>query len=139
LRAIHGNLDDFAEIFVDPWYATAPPGWATTGKSVGNKEYPNYLGALYRRGWAPAPAARHRAKFYPGYKDEKHHHRGHDPDGAPLELTERERLRDIRKANDQVRNSEIKLSDTPPGTAPRNENPRTRPRVNSHVGPVEIA
>ena len=60
MRALHGD-DDNSEVFVDKWYAAAPPGWTYEWKthSVFNKEFPQYHNSLLRTGWAPVPASRH--------------------------------------------------------------------------------
>ena len=54
----------------------------------------------------------------------------------PKELTDRVRKREYLKAVDQVRQSEAKLSEAPPGHAPRNVDPQTVPRLAAHTGPV---
>jgi hypothetical protein len=140
LRQMHGD-DDEEESFRDRWYVEAPPGWSYEWKthSVWNKEYPQYYNTLLRRGWAAVPASRHRNLLYPEYADESIVIEGMVLMERPKELTDRQRLRDIRKAADQVRNSEIKLTEAPPGTPSRSENPITRPRIRAHVGPVDIA
>lgn len=141
LRQLHGDDDSLEDTFYDKWYCEAPPGWSYEWKthSVWNKEYPQYYNTLLRRGWAPVPASRHRHLLYPEYTDESIIIEGMVLMERPKELTDRQRLRDIRKAADVVRNSEIKLTEAPPGTPSRSENPRVRPRLSSHVGPVDIA
>jgi len=137
IRALHGD-DDNTEVFVDKWYAEAPPGWTYEWKthSVFNKEFPQYQSALLRTGWSPVPAARHRDLTYPGYADENIVVDGMMLMERPKELTDRVRKREYLKAVDQVRQSEAKLADAPPGHAPRNVNPRTMPQLAAHTGPV---
>lgn len=141
LRERYGD-DDGLDAEVDEnlqkWIILAPPGWVYQWKlfSVWNKEYPNYMANLFRRGWAAVPADRHRTKLYPGYKEENIVQEGLMLMERPIELERRARLREERKALDQIRVSELKLSVAPPDTAPRDRNPRTRPVVRGHVGPA---
>lgn len=141
LRALHG--DDFdiqsdVDESLGKWLLEAPSGWVYQWKlfSVWNKEYPNYLAALYRAGWSPVPAARHRSKLYGGYKEENIIQEGLILMERPLEWETRARLREERKTLDQIRTSELKLSDAPPNTAPRDRHPGARPWTRGHVGPV---
>jgi hypothetical protein len=137
IRALHGD-DDNSDVYVDKWYAAAPPGWTYEWKthSVFNKEFPQYHNALLRTGWAAVPASRHRDLTYPGYADENIIIEGMILMERPKELTDRVRKRELLKAVDQVRSSEAKLADAPPGHAPRNVNPRTMPQLGAHTGPV---
>jgi hypothetical protein len=139
MRALHGDDDSGpGEVFVDKWFAQAPPGWTYEWKthSVFNKEYPQYYSGLLRTGWSPVPAARHRDLIYPGYTGETIINDGLILMERPKELTDRVRRRDLGKAVDQVRNSEAKLVEAPAGTAPRNTHPHSRVTLASHVGPV---
>lgn len=140
LRAIHGDLDDFSEIYVDPWYAAAPPGWDYNWKTwaVWGKEYPTYFAAMLRNGWSPVPAHRHRDMLYPDYVEENILKDGMILMERPAELTEKVKEREKRRAIDAVRMSELKLHEAPPGTAPRDANPRTIPQVRHSVGPAQI-
>jgi hypothetical protein len=139
LRATYGDDDDSPsdDAFIDKWYAEAPGGWTYEWKthSVWNKEYPQYMNNLYRKGWQAVPASRHRDLMFPEYDGESIIIDGMILMERPKELTDRQRLRDYRKAIDQMKFSEQKLTEAPPGTAPRDINPRTLPRVSSHVGP----
>lgn len=137
IRALQGD-DDISEVFVDKWYAQAPPGWTYEWKthSVFNKEFPQYMTSLMRTGWTAVPAARHRDLTYPGYEGESILVDGMLLMERPKELTDRVRKRETNKAWDQVRNAEAKLADAGPGQAPRDANPRTMPRLASHTGPV---
>jgi hypothetical protein len=140
LRAQYGDDDDdsVGDAFIDKWFAQAPPGWTYEWKthSVWNKEYPQYMNNLYRRGWEAVPATRHRDLIYPDYEGDSIIIDGMILMERPKELTDRQRVRDYRKAVAQIINSEQKLAEAPPGTAPRDVNVRTMPRVSSHVGPV---
>jgi hypothetical protein len=139
LRATYGDDEDdqAGDAFIDKWFAEAPAGWTYEWKthSVWNKEYPQYMNNLYRRGWAAVPASRHRDLMFPEYDGESIIIDGMILMERPKELTDRQRIRDYRKAIDQMKFSEQKLTEAPPGTAPRDINPRTLPRVSSHVGP----
>jgi hypothetical protein len=139
LRATYGDddQDSVGDAFIDKWYAEAPPGWTYEWKthSVWNKEYPQYMNNLYRKGWQAVPASRHRDLTFPEYEGESIIIDGMMLMERPKELTDRQRIRDYRKAIDQMKFSEQKLTEAPPGTAPRDINPLTRPRVSSHVGP----
>jgi hypothetical protein len=139
MRAIHGD-DEFSDVYVDKWFAQAPPGWNYEWKtfSVWNKEYPQYVSGLQRTGWSPVQAHRHRELLYPGYEAENIVIDGMILMERPKELTERVRKREHNRAVEIVRNSERKLADAPSGTAPRTAFAETSPRVRGHVGPVTI-
>jgi hypothetical protein len=139
IRAIHGD-DDFSEVFVDKWYAEAPPGWVYNWKthSVWNKEYPQYLSNMQHNGWSPVPSHRVRHLLYPEYDAENTIIDGMILMERPKEINDRVNKRDHRLAIDAVRNSERKLSDAPSGTAPRTAFADTMPKVRGHVGPVTI-
>jgi hypothetical protein len=140
LRAQYGDDDDdsVGDAFIDKWFAQAPAGWTYEWKthSVWNKEFPAYLNNLYRKGWSAVPAARHRDLVYPEYEGDSIIIDGMLLMERPKELTDRQRIRDYRKAVDQIRFSEQKLSEAPAGTAPRDIHMKTMPRVSSHVGPA---
>ena len=140
LRAIHGD-DDFSEIYVDKWFAEAPPGWVYNWKthSVWNKEYPQYLSTLKQSGWSPVPARRVQHLLYPGYEGESVIVDGMILMERPKEICDRVSLRDYKRAIDVVRNSERKLAEAPVGTAPRTAFAETSPRVNSRTGPVSVS
>jgi hypothetical protein len=142
LRAQYGDLDESGddEVYLDRFYAEAPPGWTYEWKThtVFNKQFPHYMTALLRGGWSPVPAHRHRELLYPEYADESIILDGLMLMERPKELTDRRRMRDERKATEQVRTSEAKLSEAPPGTAPRDAHRKTKPRLGSAVGPIGI-
>jgi hypothetical protein len=139
IRAIHGD-DDYSDVYVDKWFATAPPGWVYEWKthSVWNKEYPQYVSGLQRTGWSPVPASRCRELLYKEYEGENVIIDGMILMERPKELTERVKQREYQRAIDVVRNSERKLADAPTGTGPRTAFAETLPRVRGHVGPVTI-
>lgn len=142
LRAQYGDMDEGedGDLYLDRFYAESPPGWTYEWKThtVFNKSFPHYTNQLLRSGWAPVPASRHRELLFPEYTDESIIIDGLMLMERPKELTERRRLRERMKAAEQVRNSEAKLVDAPPGTAPRDAHRKTQPRVGSTVGPIGI-
>ena len=141
LRAQYGDVDDEdSDVYLDRFYAESPPGWTYEWKThtVFNKTFPHYSNQLLRTGWSPVPAGRHRELLFPEYEGESIIVDGLMLMERPKELTDRRRLRERIKATDQVRNSEAKLSDAPPGTAPRDQHRKTSPRVGSTVGPIGI-
>jgi hypothetical protein len=139
IRATHGD-EDFSDVYVDKWFAAAPPGWVYEWKTwaVWNKEYPQYVNNLQRTGWSPVQAARHRELLYPEYENENIIIDGMILMERPKELVDRVRNREYRNAIEVVRNSERKLADAPAGTGPRTAFAETTPRVRGHVGPVTI-
>jgi len=141
LRAQYGDLDsDDSDVYQDRFYAEAPPGWTYEWKThtVFNKTFPHYTTSLMRSGWAPVPSHRHRELLYPEYEGEAIIIDGLMLMERPKELTERRRMRERMKATEQVRSSEAKLVEAPPGTAPRDSHREIRPRVGSSVGPIGI-
>jgi hypothetical protein len=139
-RAEHGD-GDFSEVYVDKWFAQAPPGWTYEWKtnSVWGKEYPQYVASLQRTGWSPVPAHRHRELLYPEYDAENVIIDGMLLVERPKELTDRVRRQEYARAIEVVRSSERKLAEAPAGTAPRTAHAETVPRVRGHVGPVSIS
>jgi hypothetical protein len=139
IKAIHGD-DDFSEVYVDKWYAEAPPGWIYNWKthSVWNKEYPQYLAATQHNGWSPVPSHRVRHLLYPEYDAENTIIDGMILMERPKEINDRVNTRMLHNARDAVRNSERKLAETPSGTAPRTAFAETMPKVRGHTGPVSI-
>ena len=142
LRAQYGDLDDEGDgdLYLDRFYAEAPPGWTYEWKThtVFNKTFPHYTNQLLRSGWSPVPANRHRELLFPEYTDESVILDGLMLMERPKELTDRRRMRERIKATEQVRTSEAKLVEAPPGTAPRDQHRKTHPRVGSTVGPIGI-
>lgn len=141
LRAQYGDLDEEeGDVYLDRFYAEAPTGWTYEWKThtVFNKTFPHYTNQLLRSGWSPVPANRHRELLFPEYADESIIIEGLMLMERPKELTERRRMRERIKATDQVRNSEAKLVEAPPGTAPRDSHRKTQPRVGSSVGPIGV-
>lgn len=139
-RAVHGDFNDFGDEFTDPWFVAAPDGWDYNWKtrSVWNREYPDYYARCLHNGWQPVPAARHREKLHPGYTGENIEKDGMILMERPLELTNWFFERDKKRASEQVKSSEVRLRDAPPGTAPRDQHIRTFPRVGHSVGPANI-
>jgi hypothetical protein len=139
-KQLHGDVDSFSDDYVDPWLAQAPPHWTYNWKtySVWNREYPSYIAQCQRNFWQPVPASRHKDMLYPGYEGENIIKDGLMLMERPTQLTRAFQVRDEKRARDQVFNSESKLREAPPGTAPRDQHPRTLPRVAGHVGPVDI-
>ena len=142
LRAQYGDLDEDSDsdVYLDRFYAEAPPGWTYEWKThtVFGKNFPHYSTQLLRTGWAPVPAGRHRELLYPEYDGDSIIIDGLMLMERPKELTDRRRMRERIKATEQVRNSEAKLVEAPPGTAPRDQHRKTTPRVGSTVGPIGI-
>jgi hypothetical protein len=141
LRAQYGDMEDEdSDVNLDRFYAESPPGWTYEWKThtVFNKTFPHYTNQLLRSGWSPVPASRHRELLFPEYSDESIIVDGLMLMERPKELTDRRRMRERSKATDQVRNSEAKLTEAPPGTAPRDQHRKTQPRVGSTVGPIGV-
>jgi hypothetical protein len=143
LRAQYGDLDDEdgdSDVYLDRFYCEAPEGWTYEWKThtVFGKTFPHYTNQLMRSGWSPVPAARVRHLLWPEYDSDSVIIDGLMLCERPQILTDRRRLRERQKAADQVRNSEAKLVDAPPGTAPRDQHRKTQPRVGSTVGPIGV-
>lgn len=135
LRAQIG--DDFgSDVFIDKFYAVAPPGWSYNWKrfSTWNKEDPQYLASQARFGWSPVPAHRHRELLFPEYADESIIIDGLILMERPQELTDLRKKLDYESAVSQVTMKEASMADAPEGTAPRNH-PEVRPRISTQIGP----
>lgn len=141
LRAQIG--DDFgSDVFIDKFYALAPPGWSYNWKrySTFNKEDPQYLASQSRFGWSPVPAHRHRELLFPEYADESIIVDGLILMERPKELTDLRNKLDNEAAVAQVRAKEEQaMSEAPEGTAPR---PKSfdgwRPRIQTEIGPLGV-
>ena len=98
----------------------APEGWIyeLKAESVVGMENRHHMLGLYRKGWRPVAASRH-----PWLMPKDHEGpiviKGLILCEKPKILVDREREAEKREAIDQLRNSEARLQEAPPNTAPR--------------------
>lgn len=111
-----------------------PEGWAYEMKArsiTGNEDMQRaHMANLARRGWEPVPQDRH-----PHFMVEQG---GLVLMERPKELTDEEHARNYREARSVVQAKEAQLGLAPPGTLPRDADPRVRPRVNKSIERIEI-
>jgi hypothetical protein len=110
------------EFFID--HADIPQGWAYQWRrqTVAGKEDPHYMVGLRRSGWTEVPVSRHPEMMPIGWTGaiEK---KGLVLMEMPKILVDRANAAAKREAEDQVRNSEAMLHETPANTGPREEFP----------------
>jgi len=136
----HGGLDNDGtdEFHIDP--NAIPDGWTYEWKrhSTYGKEDPSYQVALAQQGWTAVDASKH-----PELMPKEGVHRTIERKGMilmerPTEIVEDAKRRDLRKARQQVQVKEDQLNSAPNGTLPRDEDSRTRARVNKSYERMEI-
>ena len=137
---ILGSFDVLAESedkFAAP---TPPPGWDYEWKrrTVLNQEDPAYQIALARTGWEPVPVLRHPGMVPAGSAAQTIERDGQVLMQRPLEISDQVRLRDRRRAGEQVAIKEQQLAQTPPNTFGRTDDPRTNPRIKKNFEAVVI-
>jgi hypothetical protein len=111
----------------------APPGWRyqLRAETVAGMENRHHMLGLYRTGWRPVPASRH-PWLMPAGHEGPIVIKGLMLMELPEVLVEQRYARENREALDQLRNSEKRLSEAPPNTAPR-DNPLTPTIVNREI------
>jgi len=138
LRLELGDSFDGGEFYIDKFYAEAPPGWVYNWKnfSVFEREERKYQAQMMRNGWSPVEASRHRDLLYPEYEDQFIIIDGMMLMERPKEMNDKRVEAEKLKAKIQVAANEARLSEAPPGTAPRDQFAFTRPNISGHTGPV---
>jgi len=108
-----------------------PDGWDYAWKrlTVMGQEDPAYQVQLSRNGWEPVPAARHPEMMPADWKHSTITRDGQILMQRPMEITERSRLIEKRRALDQVRVKEAQLNSAPNGTFERGTHPGAPVRV----------
>ena len=103
----------------------APPGWRyqLRSETVGGLENRHHMLGLYRTGWRPVLASRHPWLMPAGYEGPIVI-KGLMLMELPEVLGKQRDAKEDREALDQLRNSEKRLSEAPPNTAPR-DHPQT--------------
>ncbi len=136
----HGGLDQDGvdEFYIDP--KTVPEGWTYEWKrhTVLNQQDPSYQVALAQQGWEAVDATRH-PEMMP--KDGRYtliERKGMVLMERPTEIVEDAKRKELRKARQQVQVKEEQLNSTPNGTLPRDEDSRTKARVNRSYERMEI-
>lgn len=117
-----------------------PDGWDYAWKrlTVYGKEDPAYQVQLARNGWEPVPAKRHPDMMPSDWKHDTITRDGQILMQRPLEITERARLLEKRKALDQVRVKEAQLNSAPNGTFERGTHPGAPVQVKKGYEPIPI-
>lgn len=117
-----------------------PDGWDYAWKRLTTmgQEDPAYQVQLSRNGWEPVPASRHPEMMPADWKHSTITRDGQILMQRPMEITERSRLIERRRALDQVRVKEAQLNSAPNGTFERGTHPGAPVRVNKGYEPVPI-
>lgn len=111
----------------------APDGWEyqLKAETIAGQENRHHMLGLLRTGWMPVPASRHPWLMPAGYEGPIMI-KGLQLMEKPKILTDRSRAAEQREALDQVRNSEARLNDAPPNTAPR-DHPKLENRAKREI------
>lgn len=120
--------------------AIIPDGWDYAWKrlTVYGQEDPAYQVQLARNGWEPVPASRHPEMMPHDWKHANITRDGQVLMQRPMEITDRSRIIERRRALDQVRVKEAQLSGAPPGTFERGTHPGAPVRVSKGYEPIPI-
>lgn len=120
--------------------AIIPDGWDYAWKRLTTmgQEDPAYQVQLSRNGWEPVPASRHPEMMPADWKHSSITRDGQILMQRPMEITDRSRLIERRRALDQVRVKEAQLNSTPNGTFERGTHPGAPVRVNKGYEPIPI-
>lgn len=134
-----GDLDDGTDDFkIDR--DIIPDGWAYEWKtySVMGAVDPAYQVQLAKKGWEPVPASRHPELMPVGSTEKTITRKGLMLMERPLELVERARDIDKKRARDQVRFKEQQLTQAPAGQFERSNKDSPLVKVKKTVEAMEI-
>lgn len=117
-----------------------PDGWDYAWKrlTVYGKEDPAYQVQLSRNGWEPVPATRHPEMMPADWKHSTITRDGQILMQRPMEITDRSRIIERRRALHQVRVKELQLNSAPNGTFERGTHPAVQTRVNKGYEAIPI-
>lgn len=109
-----------------------PDGWDYEWKrrTVYGKEDPSYQVSIARAGWEEVPADRHPSFMPKGWNGSTIERDGLVLMERPKEISDEARRRDQRNARLQVQQKEAELNGAPAGTLPRDQDARTKARIN---------
>jgi hypothetical protein len=133
--ATEGTADRF---HINP--SSIPDGWSYEWKrkTIWGKEDPAHDVEMSRLGWEAVPASRH-PELMPKGNWQTIERDGMILMERPKVLTEEAHKRNLQAARQQVRAKEAQLSQTPEGTLPRDEDPRTKPMIKKSFSAMEIS
>ncbi len=131
-----------ADVYVDKFYAEAPPGWDYNWKkwSVYGQESPQYMAEMMRNGWSPVPASRVRHLLYAEYDQENTVLEGLILMERPKALSDHRKMVNEREAVLQVHaKEESAIRESPDGTAPRPQKfENWRPGFKHEIAPIAV-
>lgn len=111
--------------------------WEWKNFSIAGKDDPFYVQGMRENGWEPVDATKCRDLVPPGYTGPVMK-KGMILMERPKHLTEEAHEEQRQLAMNQVETRVQYLADAPPGTAPRNINPKTVPNIRRNFGRAEI-
>ncbi len=137
---ILGNFDGTEEGSDQFTAPTAPDGWTYEWKmrTIFNKEDPAYATSLRRTGWTEVPAARHPEMMPLDHKGTYIERKGMVLMERPVEITDRFKAADRRKAREQVRTKEEQLSAAGQGQFERQNKDKSLVTVNKGYEPMPV-
>ena len=137
----HGNeqLDNAIDEFAIPAHII-PEGWHYEWRThtVQGKEDASYAVQLDMKGWQPVPVSRHPNMMPKDYSGSTIILKGMMLMERPVEINERMRMLEKRRALDQVRIKEDQLRSAPPGTFDRGQHPGAPVKVGRNYEPIPV-
>lgn len=124
--------------FIDP--RAIPDGWSYEWKrkTIWGKEDPAHEVELARLGWEAVPASRH-PEMMPKGNWQTIERDGMILMERPKSITDAAHSKNLKAARAQVRAKEAQLNQTPEGTLPRDEDPRTRATIKKSYEAMPIS
>ena len=125
------------EFYIDP--AIIPEGWdyEWKRKSVIGLEDPTYQLTLIQGGWQPVPASRHRGLMPDSAKYNSVERKGMMLMERPLEITNKVKMHEYRKARDAVTRQEKVGVESDEGLLARSD-ARVKPNIKKSYSPMNI-
>lgn len=131
----HDGVDEF---YIDP--NDVPAGWTYEWKrrTIHGAEDPAYTVQLARQGWEPVPTSRH-----PSYMPKDGNYPIIERKGMilmerPLEITHDARRKELRTAQQQVRQKEAQLNSADSGQFERQNKDQSLVKINKGYEPIPI-
>lgn len=132
------DQEESGEFYIDPSHP--PEGmiyqWIT--HEVIGQEQPGHVAQFLRHGWKEVPASRHNGYYMPKDTEGGITRKGMGLYELPEEVAQERQRYERLKARQQVRDKEAQMIYAPPGTAPRDAHPKTRPYVRKGYVPMEV-
>ncbi|HXJ24813.1 MAG TPA: hypothetical protein VNH17_03895 [Streptosporangiaceae bacterium] len=132
------DQQESGEFAIDPSHPPEGMVYQWLTHEVVGQEQPGHIASFLRNGWKAVPASRHDGYYMARGFDGPITRKGMGLyEHSEEVVAERERYQKL-KARQQVRDKEAQMIYAPPGTAPRDAHPKTRPFVRKGYVPMEV-